>query len=99
VLRETYGVIVYQEQVMKIANVMAGFSLGAADELRRAMGKKKADVMAKMKNRFTTGAHEKGISEAVAARCSTSWPISPGTASTSHTPRDIHPRLPDRVVR
>jgi DNA polymerase III subunit alpha len=67
VLKETYGVIVYQEQVMKIANVLAGFSLGAADELRRAMGKKKADVMAKMKSRFIGGAHDKGIDESVAA--------------------------------
>jgi DNA polymerase-3 subunit alpha len=67
VLRETYGVIVYQEQVMKIANVLAGFTLGAADELRRAMGKKKPEVMAKMKSRFVDGAHEQGISEAVAA--------------------------------
>ncbi len=66
VLKETYGVIVYQEQVMKIANVMAGFSLGAADELRRAMGKKKAEVMAKMKNKFITGAEEKGIDGAIA---------------------------------
>ncbi|MHB9027552.1 MAG: DNA polymerase III subunit alpha [Candidatus Latescibacterota bacterium] len=66
VLKETYGVIVYQEQVMKIANVLAGFSLGGADELRRAMGKKKADVMAKMKNKFITGALDKGIAEKVA---------------------------------
>jgi DNA polymerase III subunit alpha len=67
VLRETYGVIVYQEQVMKIANVLAGFTLGAADELRRAMGKKKPEVMAKMKNRFVDGAHERGINESSAA--------------------------------
>ncbi len=67
VLRETYGVIVYQEQVMKIANVMAGFSLGAADELRRAMGKKKADVMAKMKSRFVDGAHELKVNENAAS--------------------------------
>ena len=66
VLKETYGVIVYQEQVMKIANVLAGFSLGAADELRRAMGKKKADVMAKMKNKFVTGAEDRGIDGVVA---------------------------------
>ncbi|MBN1293739.1 MAG: DNA polymerase III subunit alpha [Candidatus Latescibacteria bacterium] len=63
ILKETYGVIVYQEQVMKIANVMAGFSLGAADELRRAMGKKKVDVMTKMRQDFIDGAKEKGISE------------------------------------
>ncbi len=52
ILKETYGVIVYQEQVMKIANVMAGFSLGEADLLRRAMGKKKVDEMAAQKALF-----------------------------------------------
>ena len=46
ILKETYGVIVYQEQVMKIASTIAGYSLGEADILRRAMGKKKAEVMA-----------------------------------------------------
>ena len=45
VLQETYGVIVYQEQVMKIASAVAGYSLGEADILRRAMGRKKAEVM------------------------------------------------------
>ncbi len=55
-LRETYGVIVYQEQVMQIANVLAGFSLGDADLLRRAMGKKKPEEMAKMKDLFVSGA-------------------------------------------
>lgn len=67
VLKETYGVIVYQEQVMKIANVLSGFSLGAADELRRAMGKKKPEVMAKMKSRFIGGAHDKGVDDSIAA--------------------------------
>lgn len=56
VLQETYGVIVYQEQVMKIASVVAGYSLGAADILRRAMGKKKADVMAEQRGKFVEGA-------------------------------------------
>ncbi len=55
-LKETYGVIVYQEQVMQIANVLAGFSLGDADLLRRAMGKKKPEEMAKMKDLFISGA-------------------------------------------
>lgn len=55
-LKETYGVIVYQEQVMKIASTIAGYSLGEADILRRAMGKKKADVMAEQKEIFTTKA-------------------------------------------
>ncbi|MCE5252434.1 DNA polymerase III subunit alpha [bacterium] len=66
ILKETYGVIVYQEQVMKIANVMAGFSLGGADELRRAMGKKKVDVMTRMSQQFIEGARERNISEKTA---------------------------------
>ena len=62
-LRETYGVIVYQEQVMQIANVLAGFSLGDADLLRRAMGKKKPEEMAKMKDLFVTGAVARKIAK------------------------------------
>ncbi len=61
VLRETYGVIVYQEQVMQIANVLAGFSLGEADLLRRAMGKKKPEEMDKMRNKFVEGSIRKGF--------------------------------------
>ena len=60
-LRETYGVIVYQEQVMQIANVVAGYSLGEADLLRRAMGKKKPEEMAKQRDRFLSGARERGF--------------------------------------
>ncbi len=63
ILKETYGVIVYQEQVMKIAQVLAGYSLGEADILRRAMGKKKPEVMAAQKERFVRGAVERGIPE------------------------------------
>ena len=55
VLEETYGVIVYQEQVMQISNRLAGYSLGEADILRRAMGKKKAEEMAKQRDRFLAG--------------------------------------------
>ena len=55
ILRETYGVIVYQEQVMQIAQALAGYSLGDADNLRRAMGKKKAEEMAKERERFLDG--------------------------------------------
>jgi DNA polymerase-3 subunit alpha len=61
VLQETYGVIVYQEQVMQIANRLAGYSLGEADLLRRAMGKKQADEMAAQRDRFVRGAHERGF--------------------------------------
>jgi DNA polymerase III subunit alpha len=56
VLKETLGVIVYQEQVMQIANVLANYSLGEADLLRRAMGKKKPEEMAKQRDRFMSGA-------------------------------------------
>jgi DNA polymerase III subunit alpha len=59
VLSETYGVIVYQEQVMKIASAIAGYTLGGADILRRAMGKKKVEVMAEQKELFIKGAKEK----------------------------------------
>ena len=60
VLRETMGVIVYQEQVMQIANVLANYSLGEADMLRRAMGKKNPEEMAKQRDRFVGGAVEQG---------------------------------------
>jgi DNA polymerase-3 subunit alpha len=61
ILKETYGVIIYQEQVMQIAQVLAGFSLGEADLLRRAMGKKDKREMAKQKNRFVEGAIRNGV--------------------------------------
>lgn len=61
VLKPTYGVIVYQEQVMQIAQRMAGYSLGQADLLRRAMGKKKPEEMAKQKSIFIEGASKNGI--------------------------------------
>ncbi len=64
VLRPTYGVIVYQEQVMQIAQVMANYSLGGADMLRRAMGKKDPEKMAKERGKFMEGASARGISEA-----------------------------------
>ncbi|MBI1822456.1 MAG: DNA polymerase III subunit alpha [Nitrospirae bacterium] len=63
ILKETYGVIVYQEQVMKIANVLAGFSLGEADLLRRAMGKKLPEEMEKQKTIFIEGAKKNKIPE------------------------------------
>ena len=60
ILEETYGVMVYQEQVMQISNRLAGYSLGEADLLRRAMGKKKAEEMAKQRARFVEGAKANG---------------------------------------
>ncbi len=66
ILKETYGVIVYQEQVMQISQVLAGYSLGRADLLRRAMGKKKAEEMAKERVGFLEGCVRNGVDEAVA---------------------------------
>jgi DNA polymerase-3 subunit alpha len=63
ILSETYGVIVYQEQVMKIASVIAGYSLGGADILRRAMGKKKVEVMQEQKALFVEGAKAQKFNE------------------------------------
>jgi len=66
VLKDTYGVIVYQEQVMQIAQVLGGYSLGRADLLRRAMGKKSKEVMDKEKAGFVDGAKGKGVDEKIA---------------------------------
>ncbi|MEJ2008724.1 MAG: DNA polymerase III subunit alpha [Acidobacteriota bacterium] len=68
ILDETYGVIVYQEQVMQIAAAAAGFSLGEADVLRRAMGKKKHEVMAAMREKFLAGAKKKRVPAAKAEK-------------------------------
>ncbi|MFQ6067196.1 MAG: DNA polymerase III subunit alpha [bacterium] len=68
ILEETYGVILYQEQVMRIANVLAGFSLGEADILRRAMGKKIPKLMDELRDKFLQGAKEKSLDPAVASQ-------------------------------
>jgi DNA polymerase III subunit alpha len=66
VLKETYGVMVYQEQILQIANVMAGYSLGEADILRRAIGKKKKKLLDENKKRFVSQAVDKGYTKKVA---------------------------------
>src|SRR5262249_31678891 len=66
ILRETFGVIVYQEQVMQAAQVLAGYSLGEADLLRRAMGKKIRSEMLAQRDRFVSGATERGVERAQA---------------------------------
>jgi DNA polymerase III subunit alpha len=66
VLSETYGIMVYQEQVMQAAQLLGGYSLGGADLLRRAMGKKKAEEMAEHRQIFRDGAARQGIGEAKA---------------------------------
>lgn len=63
VLKDTYGILLYQEQCMQAASVMAGFSLGQADELRRAIGKKKIEIMVKEKEKFGKGAKAKGYDQ------------------------------------
>jgi DNA polymerase-3 subunit alpha len=68
ILSETYGIIAYQEQVMRIAQVLAGFTLGQADVLRKAMGKKNPQVMATQHERFIAGAQEQGIAAKKAAK-------------------------------
>ncbi|MFN8641158.1 MAG: DNA polymerase III subunit alpha [Candidatus Binatia bacterium] len=87
ILEPTYGVIVYQEQVMQIAQVLAGYSLGDADNLRRAMGKKDPVKMKKERERFIAGAGAQKIPETKRARSSIRWRPSPCTASTSRTRR------------
>ena len=67
ILQGTYGVMVYQEQVMQIAVAMAGFSMGEADTLRKAMGKKKIEYLMPFKERFVKGAVERGYAERAAA--------------------------------
>ena len=66
ILKPTYGIIIYQEQVMQIAQTLAGFTAGEADILRRAMGKKKKSELDKQKERFINGAIKKGITKEVA---------------------------------
>ncbi len=67
ILKPTYGVILYQEQVMQIAQALAGYTLGSADLLRRAMGKKKPEEMAKQREIFTMGAIKQGVDHATAS--------------------------------
>ena len=67
ILKDTYGVIVYQEQVMQIAQVLAGYTMGDADMLRRAMGKKDPEEMAAQRERFVEGARGKKIDDKIAA--------------------------------
>jgi DNA polymerase-3 subunit alpha len=66
--RETYGIMVYQEQIMQIASEMAGFTMGEADTLRRAMGKKDRDLMAQQRDKFVVGCAERGTAAAKAER-------------------------------
>jgi DNA polymerase-3 subunit alpha len=86
ILEETLGVIVYQEQVMRIANALAGFSLNEADTLRKAMGKKKPEVMAKFREKFVKGCVERKIPEGTAVEIWTQMEFFAGYGfNKSHT--------------
>ncbi len=73
ILKDTYGVTIYQEQIMRISRELAGFTGGEADTLRKAMGKKKRDVLAKMKSQFIGGCRSNGVAEKVARKIWTDW--------------------------
>ena len=73
ILKETYGVTIYQEQIMKISRALAGFSAGEADTLRKAMGKKKRDVLAKMYDSFVAGCTNNGIRKSIADKIWKDW--------------------------
>lgn len=68
ILKDTYGVILYQEQVMRISSELAGFTLGEADMLRRAMGKKKPEIIAGLRTQFVEGAVKNGVDEDIAGQ-------------------------------
>ncbi len=91
ILKETYGIMVYQEQIMRIAQDLAGYSLGEADLLRRAMGKKKKSEMEKHQSLFVNGATERGVEPGSPRPCSSRWCCSPNTASTRATPPPMAP--------
>ena len=82
ILEETFGIIVYQEQVMEVAKVLAGYSLGDADLLRRAMGKKIKAEMDAQRDRFVSGRRRARHRRRRPTRSSTCSPSSPITAST-----------------
>ncbi len=86
VLEPTYGIILYQEQVMQIARVLSGYTLGGADMLRRAMGKKKPEEMAKQRSIFEDGAKKNGIDGELAMKIFDRWRNSPVTDLTNRTP-------------
>ena len=100
ILGSTYGVIAYQEQVMRIAAVLAGFTMGQSDMLRKAMGKKDPKVMAKQREAFMDGAEAKGISEKKATKIFDLMEFFAGygfnkSHSTTYALRGLSDRLPE----
>ncbi len=100
VLKETYGIMVYQEQVMQMAQIIGGYSLGGADLLRRAMGKKKAEEMATHRALFREGAAKNGLDSAKADEIFDLMEKFAGYGfNKSHAGRLRAARLPDRVAQ
>ncbi len=90
ILKETFGIMIYQEQVMQIAQMLSGYSLGSADLLRRAMGKKIKEEMEAQRDDFIAGAVEqRGQQRTRPARSSIWSTSSPATASTRAMPRPM----------
>lgn len=85
ILKETYGIMIYQEQVMQTAQVIGGFSLAQADTLRKAMSKKKLDVMQNLKEQFILGARKKRIKDSVSMRYFPLWNNLPVMDLINHT--------------
>ncbi len=90
VLEPTYGIMVYQEQVMQTAQICAGYTLGGADLLRRAMGKKKPEEMVKQRQIFLEGAGQKVLMKAQLTISSTIWKSSQAMVLTNRTPQPMH---------
>ena len=105
ILADTYGVIAYQEQVMRMASVLAGFTMGQSDVLRKAMGKKDPKVMAKQREAFMSGALRQGRQREEGQQdLRADGVLRRATASTSRTrPRmrswRIRPRISRRTIR
>jgi DNA polymerase-3 subunit alpha len=72
-LKDTYGITVYQEQVMQLSRLLANFTPGQADTLRKAMGKKKLDLMAELKEKFDVGCKENGLDKTITDRIWSDW--------------------------
>jgi DNA polymerase III subunit alpha len=98
ILKDSLGVIVYQEQVMQIANVLASYSLGEADLLRRAMGKKNAEAMAEQRDRFMSGAAALGHPKAPVGEIFDQMEKFSGMDSTSRTRRRMRWWLTRRLI-
>ena len=86
ILAPTYGIMVYQEQVMQAAQIIGGYSLGGADLLRRAMGKKKTRRNGETPRNLRRRRGKQGISRENPTKSSTTWKNSPATVSTNPTP-------------